>query len=72
MKATISAFTFNSPTRAPRVNGVIFFTIMEFVGLFPGNTLWGRIFFNLSPDTPDFSNSARASSSDLPLAKASV
>lgn len=48
---------YNIPIKAPSVNGVTFLTTIELVGLFPWNTLWGKIFFTSSADIPDFSNS---------------
>lgn len=46
--------------RAPSVKGVTFLTTIEFVGRLPMKTLCGKILANLSPVTPDFSNSAFA------------
>lgn len=63
---------FYLPIRAPSVNGVTFFNMIELVGRLPVKTLCGRIRSNCGPDIPDFSNSARASASDFPFANASV
>jgi len=60
------------PIKAPRTKGVIFCTTMLFVGLFPSNILCGNsksICWELSPD---FCNSAWASSLLLPFINASV
>lgn len=56
----------------PSVKGVIFLTTIELVGLFPSNTLCGRIFSKLLPDNPDFSSSDLASSLVFPFIRASV
>lgn len=49
-----------SPINEPNTNGVTFLTTMELVGRLPVNTLCGNSLANVSPVTPDFSNSALA------------
>lgn len=57
---------------APRVNGVTFFTTIEFVGRFPEKTLWGTRFSSFSPFMPAFSSSPLTCCSVLPHMRASV
>lgn len=68
----LSTTSVSIPMSAPSVKGVIALTTIELVGLFPSNTLCGRIFFKLSPDSPDFSSSDLASSFVFPFIRASV
>lgn len=57
---------------APRVNGVNFSTIIEFVGRFPSNTLWGKMRVIWSGSRLDFCSSASTTSFVLPFIRASV
>lgn len=57
---------------APRVKGVNFSTIIEFVGRFPSNTLWGRMRAIWSAGMLDFCSSASTTSFVLPFIRASV